>query len=56
MLSYPRGARSSSDHNSVSGSMSINSAVPGISFASQNVSAPLSNLVNADRLGDFSKN
>lgn len=43
-------------YNNVNGSISTSTAFPGISFASQNVIAPLSNFVNTDRLGDFSKN
>jgi hypothetical protein len=36
--------------------MSVNTAVCGISFASQNNNAPLKILVSSDFFGDFNKN
>jgi hypothetical protein len=43
-------------YNKLTGSISTSTAVPGISFASQNSSAPFSNFVNKLRFGDFNKN
>src|SRR5256886_14298052 len=42
--------------NGLKGSISTNTAVSGISFASQYAIAPLSNFVSTERFGDFSKN
>src|SRR5437879_13325708 len=43
-------------YNRLKGSISTNTAVSGISFASQYANAPLSNFVSTERFGDFSKN
>ena len=43
-------------HNKLNGSISTNTAVCGISFASQNANAPLRIFVNTDFFGDFNKN
>ncbi len=45
-----------SNQSNDSGSISTSTAVCGISFASQNESAPLKSFVNTDRFVDFSKN
>src|SRR5438876_9712561 len=43
-------------HNRLKGSISTNTAVSGISLASQYALAPPSNFVSTERFGDFSKN
>ena len=54
VLSQP--LRAAFAQNSVTGSISISTAVCGISFASQNANAPLRIFVSTDFFGDFSRN